>query len=733
MKNFVAKRLKPLLFITILVTAIAGAAQHFNVLQRLENIAYDWQLTLARQGTPQPENIEVILVDDASLKAMDPIVGHWPWPRSVFADVIDFLAQGKPKAIIFDILFSEPESAAERQNYSGDARLIESTEYAGMVYHSLLLMHDDELAAYGAAPLPENISRYKSAALAQGMLQPQTLLFAQQSTRPEYNSFFLPIDGLYQAAAGIGVVTADKDADGVLRRMVPFFQYQDKNYPALATTALDLTNSQSKTESTTGQPTVPLTAQGELLVNQYPFENYSMGAVLTAKAKLDAGDIANLSLYPDEFKDKYVFIGTSALGLHDLKPTPLTNNTPGVHMHASVLGNFLQNDFLTPPKDIVTYISIILAALLTALAVLASNRLVLQFALPLLVAAGYIGITVWQFHQNQVMVIVTPTLGIMLAWAMCYSYLLFTEEKEKNKIRKIFSQYVSPAALTAMVDEYENYAKAGNGSKEIVTVLFSDVRGFTTLSENLPPEQVVEILNFYFSKMTEAVHKHNGTIDKFIGDATMAIWGAPIKSDNHAIDAVNAAMEMMEKLKEVNAWLEEKNLPSLKIGIGINTGEAILGSIGSEQKADYTVIGDTVNLASRLEGVTKQYDCEIIVSEATKKALNDRIPCHVVDMIKVKGKENAIKIYSPILPEPESESETETQAALTKTYDLHCLSELSHEAFSHYVNKRWDLAINAYRKIPNENLRNKFIDRCEYFRATPPPQDWDGSTTLVAK
>ena len=289
----------------------------------------------------------------------------------------------------------------------------------------------------------------------------------------------------------------------------------------------------------------------------------------------------------------------------------------------------------------------------------------------------------------------------------------------------MFSQYVSPAALTAMVDNFENYAQAGKGTKEVVTVLFSDVRGFTELSENLPPEQVVEILNFYFTKMTEAVHKHNGTVDKFIGDAIMAIWGAPIMSSTHAMDAVNAAMEMMQKLKEVNAWMIEKNYPPLKIGIGVNTGEAILGSVGSEQKADYTVIGDTVNLASRLEGITKQYGCEIIISDNTKKALKDRIPCQVVDMIKVKGKSHATKIYSPIVAEP--------QPSKTKAFELHCLSELSHEAFSHYLNKRWDLAINAYRKIPNENLRKKFINRCEYFQASPPPTDWDGTTSMLSK
>jgi adenylate cyclase len=480
------------------------------------------------------------------------------------------------------------------------------------------------------------------------------------------------------------------------------------------------------------QRSIPLTDRGQLLVNQYPFESYSIIDVLATKTKIDAGDMQNLPLSPNEFNNKYVFIGTSAISMHDLNTTPLMKNAPGVYMHASVLGNFLENDFLSPPNDIVTYISIVLATLFTTFVVLTSKRPVMQFALPLLIAAAYTGITVWQFQYNQVMVMVTPSLGIILAGALCYTFLLFTEEKQKDKIRKMFGQYVSPAALTTMVDEFENYAKAGNGSKETITVLFSNVHGFTALSENLPPEQVLEVLNFYFSKMTDAVHNHNGTINKFVGDAITAVWGAPIKSDNHAIDAVNAAKEMMEKLKEVNAWLEEKNLPSLKIGIGVNTGEAILGNIGSEQMADYTVIGETVNIASRLEAVTKQYDCEIITSESTKKALNDRIPCQVIDMIKVKGKEQAIKIYSPILTESESESESETQAALTKTYELHCLSELSHEAFSHYLNKRWDLAINAYQRIPNENLRKKFINRCEQFREAPPPQDWDGSTTLIA-
>lgn len=377
----------------------------------------------------------------------------------------------------------------------------------------------------------------------------------------------------------------------------------------------------------------------------------------------------------------------------------------------------------TPLHDIYTYIAIVLSALITAVLVMGSNRLIAQTALPALLCVAYVGFTYWQFYNDQVMVLSTPVIAILLSWTLCYTFLMSTEEKEKNKIRNMFSHNVSPTALIDMVEDFENYANAGNGVKETISVLIADVRGFTSISETQPPEQVVEILNFYFSKMSEAILTHNGTVDKIFGDKIMAVWGAPIKSDEHAIDCVKAGLEMLEKLKEVNCWLEEKGLPPFKIGIGINTGEAILGSVGHEQKTNYTVIGDTVNLASRLEGVTKQYGCEIIISEKTRKSLKDRIPCQVVDMIKVKGKANAIKIYSPL--------STDAQISRAKTYDLHCVSELSHEAFTHYTNKRWDLAINAYQKIPNENLRKKFINRCEHFRLSPPPQDWDGATVIL--
>jgi len=717
MKHLITKRLKPLLFIILFVVTACSAVQYFDLAQRLEFIAYDWQLTLARQNKTPPADIKVILVDDDSLQAMGPIVGHWPWPRKVFADVIDFVARGKPNAIIFDIPFTEKT----QQSFFGsattrDTNLMEATKNAGMVYHKMVFMSDNK--PNSAAVLPPIIVQRDAA-------NPEWFSPSAASNQ-HVNNFLLPVDGLYQVAAGLGVESANKDSDGVLRRMAPFFNYQGRYYPSLSIAPLiqlDKTNNVDK--SFTRQISrAPLTLQGDLLVNQYPFNSYSISAVLASKADWENGGVTKLAVNPNEFRNKYVFIGASAPLVQDLIPTPLKTNSPQVFMHASTLANFINNDFLVPPTNTVTYLSIVLLAMLTSLFVIASNRPLVQHLFPALTLAAYIVIGVWLFQHNQVLELATPGLAVVCAWALCYAFLFFSEEKAKTKIRKMFSQNLSHAALNTVVDNYENYTRADKGSRETVTVMFANIRGFTELSETLPAETVVEILNFYFDKMTEAVHKHNGTVDKFIGDTVMSMWGAPVPSENHAIDAVSAAMEMLQKLNEVNDWLAEKNYPPLKIGVGINTGDVILGNVGSELNAGYTAMGETVNLASRLETVTKQYGCEIIISESTKRALKDRIPCQVVDLIKVNEKNQATKIFSPVIAKED--------ASRTKVYELHCISELSHEAFSHYLNKRWDLAINAYRRIPNENLSKKFITRCESFQATPPPLDWDGTATTVS-
>ena len=236
----------------------------------------------------------------------------------------------------------------------------------------------------------------------------------------------------------------------------------------------------------------------------------------------------------------------------------------------------------------------------------------------------------------------------MVPFLAAFVYLSVTEGREKRKVRKMLGQYVSPHMLSEIENSMGDVLKAEVGTKEHVTILFSDIRGFTSISENETPERTVSMLNRYFSLWADAIFDEDGTIDKFVGDAVMALWGAPLKRDDHPVRAVRAALRLLEKLPELNVELKESGYPEIRIGIGINTGFAILGNIGSEKKLDYTVIGDAVNLASRIEGLTKQYSCGILVSESTYDLVKDHFECEYVDKVNVKGKDKPVKIFKVV-------------------------------------------------------------------------------------
>jgi adenylate cyclase len=719
--------LKPRIVKTIIIAAIASiavvAVHSLEFLQRNEWIAYDQFVAAMRRDTPAPEEVVVILVDDASLQFMDPLVGRWPWPRSVFGDVIDYIAMGDPQSIIFDVLFVERQLESSASSLNNDQRLVDATATAGNVIHAMQFIRDnaDEFNRQALNPvLPSQlVERHKITDPSSGATnKPFSIKL------PAYNNFLVPIEGLSQNAAALGVVAVESDPDGILRRTPLLFRYQNALFPSLSLAPLT-GQGQSAIEYgddyiTVAGTKVPLDNKGRYLVNFYPTMNtFSMSGVLSSITALNNGNVENIMIHPDEFRGKHVFIGSSAVGLHDLKTTSLGSKQPGVYLQASVLANLLHHEVLSPPRTMTTWLSILLASLITALGVLFLKQNLLKVSWPVAVAA-FLGIwCYWQFANNQVVAVVQPLMAVVLSGTLAFTYLLFTEGREKNKIRKMFSQYVSPAALSAMIDNYGEYKNADTGSKEIVTMLFSDIRGFTSLSESLPAEKVVEMLNFYFSNMTTAVLEHHGTIDKFIGDAIMATWGAPIKSDTHANDAVRAGLAMIEKLHIVNQWLEQHDLQPIDIGIGIHTGEVILGSIGSEQKADYTVIGDNVNLASRLEGATKTYGCRLILSEKTYERLSD-LPCVPIDMIRVKGKQQPVKIFTPLSLFSKDQPDVE----VAKTIE---------QAFDAYLKQDWEDAIARFSAFPNRRLGELYVNRCRQFKAKPPPADWDGVYTMENK
>jgi len=682
-----------------------------GALQRAEHISHDQRMVWSRAGTTLHPAVAVVLIDEASLQALDPLVGRYPWPRAVYADLIDFFMLAGARAVVFDVLFTEREGEA------GDRRLAGATADSGRVVHSFQLFRDAVTATGRPADLPDDFVR-RHAVSAPG------LAYSGRNNR-----FVLPQGELYRAAAAMGVVDVEPDRDGIYRRLRLLHAYDGAVFPALALAPLVEAGPPAggpRGIDLLGREIATAGGQGVLINQVADLQPYSFAGVYASIQALHRGDLAGLLVSPEEFADKIVFIGASAVGLADIKATPLSPKAPGVTLHASLLSNLLADDLLIPTPSWLTPLLVVALTLMTAALVLGSARLYLQIAAPLLLAALYAGWAVWRFQHNVVYEMAAPLAAILGTAVALWAFIAATEGRDKRRVRAMFSQYVSPAVLNRLLDSSGALLQAEIGQAERLSVLFSDIRGFTSISEQLHPGQVVDLLNTHFSIMSEIIFRHDGTLDKFIGDAIMAFWGAPIRVAQHAEQAVRAAVEMHRGLDEVNRHLHEKGYPPIAIGIGVNTGETILGNIGSARKLDYTVIGDTVNIASRLEGLTKVYGLGIVVSEYTRAELPATLPCALLDLVRVKGKEHPLAIYAP-LGLPEDGAETLAQAWAE--------ARLIDEAFGHYRARRWDAALAQYRRLPDHyaTLRTLFVSRCEAFMLESPGEAWDGVSVLTSK
>ncbi len=710
--------------IALIIGIVVSSLFYSGALARLEWISYDLRMRYHQEESTVHPQVAVVLIDEASLQAMDPLVGRWPWPRSVYSELLEFFAMGGARAVAFDILFPERDTqggVTENGYGPNDQSFIDATAAAGSVIHAMQVMRELDSSAHSTTlnrPIPE------------AFVQQHAISSAVDF--PDYgnNDYLLPIEGLAQAAAGIGIVEIDPDDDGVYRRIRPFSVYQGNVFPSLGMAPLfdgGTVHFNGDHITTDNGMVLPLDEDGFYPIKmEGRFEPYSISGILATIQNLKSGDVENLLVDPYEFEDKVVFIGASAIGVQDIKATPMSAKTPGVFLHASMASSLLKGASLQPPSATVTVLLIIGFTLLTTVGILlfSHSHSFQQALLPLMLAVCYGGWSIWEFGNGRVYEMIAPLLAIALSWLGSSSYLVFTEGKDKRRVRNMLSQYVSPAVLATVVDKYENQIQAEVGKRENLTILFSDIRGFTATSETVEAERVVEMLNTYFSAMTDVIFDYEGTLDKFIGDAIMAFWGAPILHADHADRGVMAALTMQRALVKVNEELTAIGLPSVTIGIGLNSGDVILGNIGSARKLDYTIIGDNVNLASRLEGLTKYYGVPLIISENTHAQLQQSIPCAVVDMVRVKGKTVPIRLYSPLALPDDDEATVQTARRV---------AELSHQAFDSYLAQRWDDAIALYEQLPYETLKKVFITRCQEYLLHPPTEGWDGAYTMNRK
>ncbi|MEE2961140.1 MAG: CHASE2 domain-containing protein [Myxococcota bacterium] len=563
-------------------------------------------------------------------------------------------------------------------------------------------------------------------------LEPVEVNIEQLNLGSEIVAVQAPLKVFAEKANYFGYFNAHLDPDGPVRQIPLLLREKSRIYPALSLLAASryfnydifplighlLPNTLSAIDFGGPKP-VPTTPQGIQLINYYKAPEKYIPTFSIA-------DFIDGSLAAQNYKDKVIYVGMTALGLYDMRPNPFSPSTPGVYMHAMATQNMIDGKFLERVYGVAIWeaIGFLLIGILMGWALPRLPPWTGLLATMIAIVSLYLLDMTFIFPSGHWMLVVFPTLQMLAVFLGITIYGYLTEGKEKKYIRSAFQQYLSKNVVDEVLQD-KNKLSLG-GEKRVCSVLFSDIRGFTSISEQLSPEQLTSILNAYLSPMTKIVFQNNGTLDKYMGDAIMAIFGAPVKYEDHPANAAIAALQMLQSLGEIQEALREKGLKEdLRIGIGIHTGEMSVGNMGSDVRFDYTVMGDNVNLASRLEGINKQYGTEVIVSESTYRAAGAAVYGRRLDSVRVKGKLEPINIYELLgigAPNPNDEK-------FVLQFE---------QGWQFYHAQEWDQAQVCFQKIyddlrPGDKASELYIKRCENMKVSPPGKEWDGVFTMMTK
>jgi len=629
--------------IPLAAALLAGGLGLLPFFRNIELDTYDLRVAATARPAAPAAGISLVLIDNDSLRRMEPLVGRWPWPRLVHATAIDYLAAAGAKVIAYDILFAERDlrkfmvGDTEWTGEESDAALVDSTRKAGNVVHVAEASSAELIDASRA--LAENLD-----APALNVPVPATPCV---ETRPRVTP---PFPALAQASRAIGHTLFILDSDGPVRRVAPVVQVGQRTIPSLslATTMAAGVSAMPSVIQDNGQcaALVPWRGPAENPNGQPTFRYYSFYDLFRAQQEVIEGQ--KPALDPTLFKDRIVVVGGTGEGLREAFTTPFPQGAiAGPEVHANVIDALLANRSIVPSPAWLTVVLALAGAAGVGIAGLYLNAWLTGAA-----AAALASLLVWQafaFVARGTWIPLTiPALAIVFAFVGDLAWKYVVEGREKRQVKKLFSRYVSKDVYDQLVAD-PSLAALG-GARRTMTVLFSDVRGFTAMSEKGSPEEVVAQLNQYFSRMVAVVFEHRGTVDKFVGDMVMALFGAPLDDEDHAEHAVQTALAMTTALAELNAEWQSQGRPTLDIGIGINTGDMVAGNIGSDTIMSYTVIGDAVNLGARLESLNKDYSTRIIISEATRARLKGRYDIHPLGDVVVKGKSKPVAIFEVKAP-----------------------------------------------------------------------------------
>ena len=625
--------------IPIAAALLAAALGLLTFVRNIELQTYDLRVEATARQTAPARDVVLVAIDNDSIRRMEPFVGRWPWPRLVHANAIDFLAEAGAKVIAYDILFAERDirkfmvGDEEWTGAESDAALVESTRKAGNVVHiaevSSPALNDpsrkvevDLSAPAFKAPVPDL-----------GCVQPRPVITP-------------PFPALAQAAHAIGHSLFTLDAGGTVRRTSPVVQVGDLKIESLALASAVQSGARPVVDARVEYGDlcgvmIPWRGPSINSNNQPTFTSYSFIDVFYSEQQKLGGEKPLLD--PAQFKDRIVIVGATAEGIKDIFTAPFSSSDmSGPEMHANIVDAFVAHRSIRRASASVTVMLVVAAAVIVGVAGAFLNAWWTS-AVVAIAAAIFAWQSVAWFARGVWIPVTVPALTLVLAFVGDLAWKYFVEGREKRQVKKLFSRYVSKDVYEQLVAN-PSLAALG-GARRHMTVLFSDIRGFTTMSEKGTPEDVVSQLNELFTRMVKVVFDHKGTVDKFVGDMIMALYGAPLDDADHAEHAVQTALQMITTLQQMNKEWAAAGKPQLDIGIGVNTGDMIAGNVGSESIMSYTVIGDAVNLGARLESLNKEYGTRIIISEATRERLKGRYDIHPLGDVIVKGKSKPVAIY----------------------------------------------------------------------------------------
>jgi adenylate cyclase len=686
-----------------------------------------YQSLRPRQTVARP--VTIVDIDETSLKE----IGQWPWPRTIVADLVTQLSQLGAVAIAFDVIFAEPDRMSPSIAVTSFRNLDDDTRNK-----LRSLPSNDEVLAEAIQRSRVVVGQVGSATPVPRLQTEAALQTGFAVKGPDPSPFLVTFAGLLrnvpaieQAAAGRGVFSILPERDGIVRRVAIIMQAQGAMVPSLSMELLRVVADSGAILVRTDEAGVqsvavpglelPTDQNGRLWVH---FNRHDPGRYISAN------DVLQGRVLRDNVEGKLVLIGTSAAGLLDVKTTPVAAAMPGVEVHAQILESALANSLLTYPSyaigaELVVAVLVGLAIIIVAPMLRAS----IVIALGAVVVAALIGVSWYLFSQHDLLIDFTYPL---LASGFVYLTLIFVnyfqEQKQRQQIRAAFGYYLSPALVEQLARSPEKLVLGGEERR--MTILFSDVRGFTTISEHYKhdPQGLTRLMNRFLTPLTNAIIERNGTIDKYIGDAIMAFWNAPLDDPRQEVNACEAALEMLARADKLNQEFKREadqnggTYMPLRVGIGLNTGPCVVGNMGSDFRFNYSVLGDTVNVASRLEARTKDYRIPIVIGEGTAQKVKEKLATMEIDRIQVKGKTQPETVFTVL-----------GRAELGRDPNFLELQELTTKMLRYYREQNWTQALDTIEPCRKAAegfgvgaLYHMYAERIEAFRRNPPPSNWNG-------